>query len=270
MVGAGNVAVDAARTALRKGSTAVTILNFMGPEEVAAYQDEVELALIDGVEFLHYSKTIRITDRSVTWVRVERVEAEDGSVTFEDDFSVSGDVEADAVIIAVGQGPAADVPEAGLKFTRAGLIETDEAGRTSRPRVFAAGDIVTGPRTVVEAVAHAKLAVEALDERCRGLSTSAVRDLTAPGGGGETGPASAPPGGARGRTRAPWRPGGPAARERGRAARRRSGGRHGRGLRRRRHQPAGDPAARLDRRHQGHRRGVLHRRPRRRDARRSA
>ena len=168
VVGAGNVAVDAARTALRKGSTAVTILNFMGPEEVAAYQDEVELALIDGVEFLHYSKTIRITDHAVTWVRVERVEAEDGSVTFEDDFSVSGDVEADAVIIAVGQGPAADVPEVGLKFTRGGLLETDEDGRTSRSRVFAAGDIVTGPRTVVEAVAHAKRAVEALDGRCRG------------------------------------------------------------------------------------------------------
>ena len=104
VVGAGNVAVDAARTALRKGSTAVTILNFMGPEEVAAYQDEVELALIDGVEFLHYSKTIRITDHSVKWMRVDRVEAEDGSVAFEDDFTVSGDVEADAVIIAVGSG----------------------------------------------------------------------------------------------------------------------------------------------------------------------
>lgn len=195
VVGAGNVAVDAARTALRKGSTCVTILNFMGPEEVAAYQDEVELALIDGVEFLHYSKTIRITDHSVKWVRVERVESEDGRVTFEDDFSVSGDVEADAVIIAVGQGPAADVPEAGLKFTRAGLIETDEAGRTSRPRVFAAGDIVTGPRTVVEAVAHAKLAVDSLDERIRGLSTSAVRDLTAPAGGDQAGPADAQPGG---------------------------------------------------------------------------
>jgi glutamate synthase (NADPH) small chain len=184
VVGAGNVAVDAARTAIRRGSDAVTILNFMGPDEVSAYQDEVELALIDGVEFLHYSKTIRITDHAVRWVRVDRVEGEDGSVDFEDDFSVSGDVEADSVIIAVGQGPAADAPDVGLTITRAGLLETDGAGRTSRPRVFAAGDIVTGPRTVVEAVAHAKLAVEALDEHCRGLTTSAVRDLTSPGGPG--------------------------------------------------------------------------------------
>jgi glutamate synthase (NADPH/NADH) small chain len=183
VVGAGNVAVDAARTALREGAAQVTILNFMGPEEVAAYQDEVELALIDGVEFLHYTKTVRITEAGVTWVRVQRVEAEDGGITFEDDWSESGEVQADAVIIAVGQGPASDVPQIGLRFTQAGLIETDGNGRTSRPRVFAAGDIVTGPRTVVEAVAHAKLAVEALDERCRGASASAVHDLTSPGSG---------------------------------------------------------------------------------------
>ena len=183
VVGAGNVAVDAARTAVRKGSTDVTILNFMGPDEVAAYQDEVELALIDGVRFLHYSKTIRITDHSVKWVRVQRIEAEDGSVTFEDDFTQSGDVEADAVIIAVGQGPAADVPDVGLKLTRDGLLVADEDGRTSRARVFAAGDIVTGPRTVVEAVAHAKRAAEALDEVCGASTGSPVRERTAPGAG---------------------------------------------------------------------------------------
>ncbi len=205
VVGAGNVAVDAARTAVRRGSTDVTILNFMGPDEVAAYQDEVELALIDGVRFLHYSKTIRITDHSVKWVGVQRVEGEDGSVTFEDDFTTSGDVQADAVIIAVGQGPAADVPDAGLKMTQGGLLEADDDGRTSRPRVFAAGDIVTGPRTVVEAVAHAKRAVETLDAVCRTATGSAVRERTAPTGHarerGEPGPADAPaaePGGGGG------------------------------------------------------------------------
>ena len=169
VVGAGNVAVDAARTALRRGSAAVTILNFMGPEEVAAYQDEVELALLDGVRFLHYSKAIRITSAAVTWVKVDRVIGADGAVSFEDDFQVSGEEEADAVIIAVGQGPGADLPSSGLEVTESGLLAIDEAGTTSRPRVFAAGDIVTGPRTVVEAVAHAKVAVEALDERCRRL-----------------------------------------------------------------------------------------------------
>jgi glutamate synthase (NADPH/NADH) small chain len=193
VVGAGNVAVDAARTALRHGATEVTLLNFMGPEEVAAFRDEVELALIDGVQFLHYSKTIRITDHSVKWIRVDRVEAEDGSVEFEDDFSVSGDVEADAVIIAVGQGPASDAPDVGLRLTRSGLLEADEDGRTSRPRVFAAGDIVTGPRTVVEAVAHALRAAEALDEVCRDAAGSAVRERTAPGAGTQT-PGAGPEG----------------------------------------------------------------------------
>ena len=179
VVGAGNVAVDAARTALRKGSSDVTLLNSMGPEEVSAYQDEVELALIDGVRFLHYSKTIRITDESVRWVKVNRITGDDGAVSFEDDFEVSGDEKADAVIIAIGQGPGAALPTSGLEVTPGGLLAVDESGTTSKPRVFAAGDIVTGPRTVVEAVAHAKVAAEALDARCSREQAPAVRARTA-------------------------------------------------------------------------------------------
>ena len=179
VVGAGNVAVDAARTALRKGSSDVTLLSFMGPEEVSAYQDEVELALIDGVRFLHYSKTIRITDASVRWVKVNRITGDDGAVSFEDDFEVSGDEKADAVIIAIGQGPGAALPTSGLEVTPGGLLAVDESGTTSKPRVFAAGDIVTGPRTVVEAVAHAKVAAEALDEHCSREQARAVRARTA-------------------------------------------------------------------------------------------
>ena len=186
VVGAGNVAVDAARTALRKGSSDVTLLNFMGPEEVSAYQDEVELALIDGVRFRHYSQAIRITDTSVQWVQVNKIIGDDGAVSFEDDVEVSGEEEADAVIIAIGQGPGAFLPASGLEVTPAGLVAVDESGTTSKPRVFAAGDIVSGPRTVVEAVAHAKVAAQALDEHCRPEQAQAVDPQSAPGDSGRT------------------------------------------------------------------------------------
>lgn len=167
IVGAGNVAVDAARTAIRKAGSEVTILNFMGEDELAANEEEVELALIDGVQFMHHVQALRITEDAVKCVGVERIVEEDGTLRFDEDYTRMTTVPADTVIIAIGQGPGADVVSDGaIQVTNRGLLEVDECGRTSKPGVFAAGDVVTGPRTVVEAVAAAKRAVEAIDEYC--------------------------------------------------------------------------------------------------------
>ena len=74
--------------------------------------------------------------------------------------------ELDSIGGAVRPGiPESRLPHSKLEVTGRGLLATDGSGTTSRPRVFAVGDIVTGPRTVVEAVARAKVAAEALDER---------------------------------------------------------------------------------------------------------
>lgn len=167
IVGAGNVAVDAARTAIRKAGCEATILNFMGPDELAANEEEVEMALIDGVEFLHHVQALRITEDVVKCVGVEKVILEDGTVRFDEDYTRMTEVPADTVIIAIGQGPGADVVSDGsVQVTGRGLLEVDEDGRTSRDGVFAAGDVVTGPRTVVEAVAMAKKTVAAIDAYC--------------------------------------------------------------------------------------------------------
>lgn len=167
IVGAGNVAVDAARTAIRKAGSEVTILNFMGPDELAANEEEVEMALIDGVQFLHHVQALRITEEAVKCVGVEKVVDEDGTVRFDEDYTRMTEVPADTVIIAIGQGPGADVVSDGsIQVTGRGLLEVDDDGRTSRDGVFAAGDVVTGPRTVVEAVAFAKKAVAAIDAYC--------------------------------------------------------------------------------------------------------
>lgn len=164
VVGAGNVAIDAARTAVRRAHSHVTILHFMGEEQMTANREEVEMAQIEGVEFVHYAQAVRILEDGVRCVRVKRVEQEDGSVCYEEDYAETFDVPADSVIIAIGQGPGADVNAAGIKQTQRGLLEINEWGETSTPGVFAAGDIVSGPKTVIEAVAFTKRVFRRMEE----------------------------------------------------------------------------------------------------------
>ncbi len=169
VLGAGNVAMDAARTAIRKQHAEVTIVNYKGPEDVKADKSEVEMAIIDGVKMLHSCQVIRIKDNSVKCVGVEKIVAEDGSLNFKENFRSSFELPADSVIIAIGQGPGADVTSVGnAKVTQRGLLQADEFGATSQKGVFAAGDIVTGPKTVIEAVAYAKKAAEKIEEYCKG------------------------------------------------------------------------------------------------------
>lgn len=170
VVGAGNVAIDAARTAIRRAHSHVTILHFMGEENVTANHEEIEMAQIEGVEFIHYAQAVRIMENAVRCVRVNRVEHEDGSVSFEEDFSEVFDVPADSVIIAIGQGPGADMKAAGIKLTQKGLFDVNENGETNTPGVFAAGDIVSGPKTVVEAVAFTKKVFERMEEYIKSVT----------------------------------------------------------------------------------------------------
>ena len=164
IVGAGNVAIDAARTAIRCGSSHVTILHFKGKEDMTANSDEIEMALLEGIEFIHYAQAVRILEDGVRCVRVNRVEMEDGSAAFEEDFSETFDIPADSVIIAIGQGPGADMKVAGVEHTVRGLLKVNEWGETDTPGVFAAGDIVSGPKTVIEAVAFTKRVFERMEE----------------------------------------------------------------------------------------------------------
>lgn len=167
IVGAGNVGMDAARTAIRKEHSEVTILNCRCPEDVRADKAEVEMALIDGVKILHQCQVVRIADDFIKCVKVDKVANEDGTISFNENFQDSFEIPADSVILAIGQGPGADVGSVGsVEVTQRGLLQVDECGRTSQKGVFAAGDIVTGPKTVIEAVAFAKTAAEKIDEYC--------------------------------------------------------------------------------------------------------
>ena len=131
---------------------------------MTANRDEIEMAQLEGIEFTHYAQAVRILEDSVSCVRVKRVENADGSVGFIEDYAEVFDVPADSVIIAIGQGPGADMRASGVKLTQRGLLDVNEYGETDTPGVFAAGDIVSGPKTVIEAVAFTKRVFARMEE----------------------------------------------------------------------------------------------------------
>lgn len=166
VIGAGNVAMDVARTALRHHSSEVYIMARRGEEHITAEKIEIEYAKIDGVKFEFYKAPTEIIDEGVKYVETEVIE-EEGSrgrvVTVE---GSEGIFMADSVIIASGQGPRANIVSTtnGIDVTKNGLVATDEFGHTTREGVFASGDVVTGAKTVVEAVRLSKKVAQAIDE----------------------------------------------------------------------------------------------------------
>ncbi len=158
VIGAGNAAMDVARTALRHGTRQVTCFSLT--KAITASQYEASYAQLEGVEFAYNKKPIEITDEGVIFR--DLIENEDGSLT-----EVEGSdtlYPADSVIVSISQGPQNTITRttSGLNANARGLLLADENGHTSRPGVFASGDAVNGAKTVVEAVAHSKKVAEAM------------------------------------------------------------------------------------------------------------
>ncbi len=148
IIGAGNAAMDVARTAIRHGSKDVVV--YVRGDEVSASPEEFEYAKVDGVKFEYRKSIVRIED--------------DGPV-FKDDENRESLVPADSVIIAISQVPQDRIVtrEKDLKLNEKGNLATDSNGETSLPGVFASGDVVTGAKTVVAAVAVSKQIAEDMD-----------------------------------------------------------------------------------------------------------
>jgi len=165
IIGAGNSAMDVARTALRHGCRKVTV--FARSDRLAASVTEVEYAKYDGVEFVTGVEPVEITDEGTIFIKVER-----------DSDGVKHRVEgseklypATSTIIAVSQGPRDRIVSTttGIDVTERGLLVTNTFGKTTRDGIFAAGDVVLGARTVVEAVNYSKQVAETMDEYLRSL-----------------------------------------------------------------------------------------------------
>lgn len=160
VIGAGNAAMDVARTAIRKGSRHVTVYSIT--EVPAASPKEVEYAKLDGVEFEYLQTAIEIRDEGAIICDVEWTE--DGKLVKKEETARL--VPADSIIISISQGPQDRIVnrDKELQVDNRGLLKTDANGETTMPGIFASGDVVTGAKTVVEAVKYSKMIADAMDE----------------------------------------------------------------------------------------------------------
>ncbi|MBC7326178.1 MAG: FAD-dependent oxidoreductase, partial [Moorella sp. (in: Bacteria)] len=177
VIGAGNVAMDAARTALRLGAEESYIVYRRSAAEMPARKEEIEHAEEEGVIFRLLTSPMKIygDDRGVvTGMTCQRFElGEPDASGRRRPVPIPGseyDMEVDTVVMAIGQGPNPLVLQTtpGLELTRKGTIAADEgSGATSRQGVFAGGDIVTGAATVILAMGAGKTAARAIDRYLR-------------------------------------------------------------------------------------------------------
>ncbi|MBQ8699248.1 MAG: FAD-dependent oxidoreductase, partial [Schwartzia sp.] len=173
VVGGGNVAMDAARTALRLGAEHVYIVYRRGEEELPARREEVHHAKEEGVEFRLLNNPVAVMGDDKGWVRaLQCVRMELGEPDASGRRSpkaIAGsefELAVDTVVMAIGQGPnpivASTTP--GMDTNKRGNIVADEeTGATTKPGVFAGGDIVTGAATVILAMGAGKKAAAAID-----------------------------------------------------------------------------------------------------------
>ncbi len=173
VIGGGNVAMDAARCALRLGAEEVHIVYRRSRAEMPARREEVENAEEEGIIFQFLTNPKQFIGNEQGWVTaMECYRMELG----EPDASgrrrpvvVPGSefvMEVDVVIVAIGTTPNPLVPSTtkGLEITKAGTVVADEAtGKTTKDRVWAGGDVVTGAATVISAMGAGKRAAASID-----------------------------------------------------------------------------------------------------------
>lgn len=167
IIGAGNVAVDVARTAVRHGCGDVRIFGHRGEAGITARAGEVTYAKIDGVKFELMKTAVEITDEGVVFADSEVVTDESGQQQVRAKSGTEQLEPADSVIIAVSQGPRSVIVSSttGIDVNKkTGLVTVDSVGHTTREGVFAGGDVVTGAKSVVEAVEVSRRVAEAIDE----------------------------------------------------------------------------------------------------------
>lgn len=172
VIGGGNVAMDAARTALRLGAD-VTIVYRRTEKELPARVEEVHHAKEEGVKFEMLTNPVEVIGDENGWVsaiRCQRMElGEPDESGRRSPIPVKGsefDMEVDTVIMALGTSPNPLIASTthGLEVNRKGCLVVDENGQTTREGIFAGGDAVTGAATVILAMGAGKVAAKGIDK----------------------------------------------------------------------------------------------------------
>ncbi len=187
VIGGGNVAIDTARTAKRLGPKEVTVIYRRSEKEMPAHQKEIDEAKIEGVRF-HFLATPR------------KIHGEHGKVTaLECVKNVLGvpdesgrsrpvpiegsefSIPTDSVLLAIGEMPDVSFLPEGITLTKGNRVVADELTlQTSLPDVFAGGDIVSGPASVIDAIAAGKRAAVSIDRYVRGVDLGDGREEAIP------------------------------------------------------------------------------------------
>ena len=166
IIGAGNTAIDAARTAIRCKAATVTIINRGRESEIAALPSEVESARSEGIKFISLRSPIELVgEYFVTGVRCSSInDPGEGKELIITDRSTI--IPASRVIVAIGQRPASRIigSTRGIEVDKSGYVKIRDVpyGMSMRSGVFAGGDVVNGPATVVRAMKDAKMVAKGI------------------------------------------------------------------------------------------------------------
>jgi glutamate synthase (NADPH/NADH) small chain len=177
VVGGGNVAMDAVRTAKRLGAERAMIVYRRSLAEMPARVEEIHHAMAEGVDFENLIAPLEVIGNEKKWVsglKCQRMElGEPDASGRRSPKAVPGSefvLECDAVVVAIGTraNPLLTATCPDLKLNKWGNIEADESGMTSIPGIFAGGDIVRGAATVILAMGDGKRSAKAIDDYLMG------------------------------------------------------------------------------------------------------
>ncbi|GAC1350428.1 MAG: hypothetical protein NVSMB27_32870 [Ktedonobacteraceae bacterium] len=186
VIGGGSTAMDAARSALRSGASSVTILYRRTRAEIPAQSEEVRAALEEGIHLHELTAPIEVlgADGHITSLLCQRMVLgepdEKGRRRPVPVTDSTFEVPTSKVIVAIGEAPDPSfLPEGSSVQVAAwgGLLINKETLATGAPGIFAAGDVTYGPKTVIHAAAHGRLAAKSIHAYLRKLSPRAVSEM---------------------------------------------------------------------------------------------
>jgi NADH-quinone oxidoreductase subunit F len=182
VVGGGSTAMDAARSASRSGATSVTIVYRRGRDDMPAQEEEIEAAEREGITIRPGLIPTKVVGRDGATVAIRCQEQrptgriENGRATWEPVPDSVVELPARTVLVAIGEEPDPSIlPEgAGIEVSGwAGIVADPRTMATGRAGIFAGGDVVSGPKTIIDAVASGRRAAGSIHEYLSGLRTGA-------------------------------------------------------------------------------------------------
>jgi NADPH-dependent glutamate synthase beta subunit-like oxidoreductase len=181
VIGGGNVAIDAALTAIRLGAKDVRIVCLECREEMPAHEEAIKTAMDEGVDIrVSWGPKRVVGDRKrvkgIELIRCLSVYDKTGKFKPSFDENTTRSMETDMVIFAIGESTDLSVLPGGMKTDNNHILADPVTLETSLPGVFAAGVAVSGPGSVVEAIASGKKAAVSIDRYLRGIDLNAGRE----------------------------------------------------------------------------------------------